>query len=112
MSLIFRHKLVHDTYKHYKFTELRPTYSNTLVCFKYFILLNLHSKIPIEVFGICEKNKPERGANFIVRPREQNCLVTPLCGFKVKGNRWVWDFFSCSRSPMLMHDSHEYTFSF
>src|SRR6218665_3012168 len=36
MSLIFRHELVHDIYKHYKFTKLRPTYSNTLVCFKIF----------------------------------------------------------------------------
>src|SRR6218665_1145303 len=78
ISLIFRHKLVHDIYKHYKFTELRSTYSNTLVCFKIFHLLNLHSKIPIDVFGICEKNKPGRGANFTVRPRTQNCLATPL----------------------------------
>ena len=34
--------------------------------------------MPIDVFGICEKNKPGRGANFIVRPRAQNCLATPL----------------------------------
>src|SRR6218665_2464545 len=25
-----------NIYKHYKFTELKPTYSNTLVCFKIF----------------------------------------------------------------------------
>jgi len=28
------------------------------------------------------KNKPGRGANFIVRPRAQNCLATPL-------HKWV-----------------------
>ena len=54
-------------------------YSSTLVCFKiiYFITLKfLNSKIPIDVFGICEKN--QGGANFIVCPRAQNCLATPL----------------------------------
>src|SRR6218665_3202449 len=51
----FRHKLVHVIYKHYKFTELRPTYSNTLVCLKMFHFIKFISKIPIDVFGICEK---------------------------------------------------------
>ena len=32
----------------------------------------------MDVFGICEKNEPGRGANFIVRPRAQNCIATPL----------------------------------
>jgi len=27
------------------------------------------------------KNKPGRGASFIVRPRAQNCLATPLVGY-------------------------------
>src|SRR6218665_300737 len=80
MSLIFRHKLVHDIFKHYKFIELRPMHSNTLVCFKifHFIKFTFQNSNRCIWNRLCEKNKPGRGANFIVRPRAQNSLATPL----------------------------------
>jgi len=37
ISLLFKHKLVHDIYNHYTFTELRPMYSTPLPAVKYFI---------------------------------------------------------------------------
>ena len=80
ISLIFRHKLVHAIYKHYKFTELRPTctYSNTLVCFKIFHFIKFTFQNRNRCIWNMWKNKPGRGAIFIFCPRAQNCLATPL----------------------------------
>jgi len=54
-------------------------YSETLICFEllYFIKILKAQSLYLENV----KNEPWRGANFIVRPRAQNCLATPLDGY-------------------------------
>ena len=69
-------------------------YSNTLVCFKIFHFTKFTFQNPNRCIWNRPmwKNKPVRGANFIVRPRAQNCLATPLwqkCVHDRRGKRMV-----------------------
>jgi len=58
--------------------DVKPTYSETVICFELFYLIEIKILKAQSIYLENFKNETWRGANFIIRPQAQNCLATPL----------------------------------